>query len=394
MAESAPGPTGGDALPALEAEVVIAVHTMDRPIRRAVESVLAAGQGRAGALVVCHNTDPAPVRTALDGLIGRGVRVLDLVDGIASPAGPFNYGLRAATTDFVGIMGSDDTLESGALAAWLDVAATAEADVVIAPLRTRSGQQILTPRARVWRGVLVDPIRDRLAYRTAPLGLIRRSLLQERSLALTEGLRTGEDLEFGLRLWFSGARIAYLSDAPAYLVGEDAAVRVTSAVLPLKEQFRDLRLLTEGTWFAGLGAAQREAIAVKLLRGHVISAALRRGSGFDWEASDCQEMADVLTGIAQLAPGAARLLSGPDEQLLLSLATDASPEAVRTALRRREAAHVLERSLTRRMRDNLRVESPLRSNLNSVLATINRKLRRKPAQPVRQTDAPGRKDDK
>ncbi|MGF9661406.1 glycosyltransferase [Arthrobacter crystallopoietes] len=366
-----------------EAQIVIAVHTADRPIRRAVESVVAAGQGRAGALVVCHNMGPEPVRKALADLDRAAVRVLELNDGIASPAGPFNFGLRSATAEFVGIMGSDDALEPGAVAAWLDLAASTGADVAIAPLRTRSGRPILTPRARVLRGALADPLKDRLAYRTAPLGLFRRRLLEAHQLSLTEGLQTGEDLEFGLKLWYSGAPIAYRPGAPAYLVGEDAEVRVTSAVLPLKEQFRDVRHLVEGEWFAGLRPPERDAIAVKLLRGHVLSAALRRGSGFGWDGADCQELSALTSEIAAFAPGVSRALSRPDEELLEALRGTSSPTDVRRALKRREAAGPLRRSVTTRPADNLRTEAPLRSNASSLLALAHGRFRRLLAGTVR-----------
>ncbi|MFD1210959.1 hypothetical protein ACFQ36_02745, partial [Arthrobacter sp. GCM10027362] len=42
--------------------------------------------------------------------------------------------------------------------------------------------------------------------------------------------------------------------------------------------------------------------------------------------------------------------------------------AVAEALRRRQAAGVVARSFTRRWQDNLRRESPLRTNLNTLLA--------------------------
>lgn len=375
-----------------EAQIVIAVHTPDRPIRRAVESVAAAGQGRAAAVVVCHNMDPAPVRKALAGLDGAAAEVLQLNDDIASPAGPFNFGLRSATAEFVGIMGSDDALEPGAVAAWLDLAASTGADAVIAPLRTRSGRPILTPRARILRGALVDPLRDRLAYRTAPLGLFRRRLLEAHQLSLTEGLQTGEDLEFGLKLWFSGAPVAYRPGLPAYLVGEDAEVRVTSAVLALKEQFRDVRHLVEGEWFARLRPTARDAIAVKLLRGHVLSAALRRGSAFAWDPADCQELSALTGEIAAFAPGAARALSGPDADLLAALRATGSPADVRRALQRREAAGPLRRSLTRHLADNLRTEAPLRSNASSLLASVMGKARRSPRAVPAANSPQGRKD--
>jgi post-segregation antitoxin (ccd killing protein) len=366
-----------------EAEIVIAVHTADRPVRRAVDSVLAAAPGRVGATVVCHNMDPNLVCGQLAGL-PETVRVLELADGILSPAGPFNHGLDQARARFVGIMGSDDTLEPGSVSAWLDAAHATGAVAVVAPLRYRGGARILTPRARVFRGPLVDPLRDRLAYRTAPLGLIRREAVGRLGLRLTEGLRTGEDLEFGLRLWFSGERIAYPAHAPAYLVGQDADERVTAAVLPLRAQFQDVEALVSGDLFQSLPAARREAIAVKLLRGHVISAALRRGAGFAWGAEDREAMSAVVRSLTAAAPGAPRLLGAPDERLLLALRDAASAADLASEIRRREAAGALRRTFTRRWPDNARREAPLRTNLNSLAFTAACRLRdaRLPASPA------------
>ncbi|HXF01694.1 MAG TPA: glycosyltransferase [Arthrobacter sp.] len=358
-----------------EAEIVIAVHTADRPVRRAVESVLASAPGRVGATVVCHNMVPGPVREQLAGL-PETVRLLELADGIPSPAGPFNYGLDQARAGFVGIMGSDDTLEPGAVSAWLDAAYATGAAAVIAPVRYRGGARILTPRARVFRGPLVDPLRDRLAYRTAPLGLIRREAVSRLGLRLSQGLRTGEDLEFGLRLWFSGEKIAYPAHAPAYLVGQDADERVTAAVLPLSSQFQDVTSLVSGSWFQTLPAAQREAIAVKLLRGHVISAALRRGEQFAWGAEDRQAVSAVVRSLTAAAPGAPRLLSAPDERLLLVLRDAVSGGKISAEVRRRAAAGALQRTFTRRWLANLRREAPLRTNLNSLVVTAANRLHR------------------
>ncbi|MCG2622709.1 glycosyltransferase family 2 protein [Arthrobacter sp. I2-34] len=375
-------------------EVVIAVHSPERPVRRAVASVLAAGTpGTVRATVVCHNMDSQPVRAALAGLPGDlpedTVRVLELRDGIPSPAGPFNHGLQHAQAPWVAIMGSDDELEPGALDAWRSAAVARGAAAAIAPVRVRGGGRILTPRARVLRGLQVDPVLDRLAYRTAPLGLIRREAVERLGLRLAPGLRTGEDLEFGLRLWFSGEPIVYPATAPCYLVGQDGGERVTGAVLPLAEQFKDVSRLLAGRWLDGLPARSRQAVAVKLLRGHVVGAALRRGPDFDWTGAEREELSRIITDIVRLAPGAPRLLSAPDEALLLSLRGSGGPPsaaAVAAALRRRQAAGLLRRSLTRRWPDNVRRESPLRANLNSLLAAASGPLRRLPER-LRRKDA-------
>ena len=60
-------------------------------------------------------------------------------------------------------------------------------------------------------------------------------------MQFTAGLRSGEDMEFGLRMWFGGGRIEMgRPDAAVYVVGEDAVERVTAPMLPLREEFRAL----------------------------------------------------------------------------------------------------------------------------------------------------------
>ena len=105
-------------------------------------------------------------------------------------------------------MASDDFLEAGAVAAAArrlteDHAAYWYCRCAISPGRcspTHSPARDAYP---------LDPVRDRLAYRTAPLAFFRRRLIDDLGLALTPGLPTGEDVQFSTRLWFSGARIDF-----------------------------------------------------------------------------------------------------------------------------------------------------------------------------------------
>ena len=111
-----------------EATIVIACHDSRRPLRRAVASVLRSR--RACALVVAHNLEAEVLRGVLGDLAGDPrVGVVELRDGIHSPAGPFNHGLALVGTPFGAVMGSDDVLEDGAVDAWLELARRYRAQV-------------------------------------------------------------------------------------------------------------------------------------------------------------------------------------------------------------------------------------------------------------------------
>src|SRR5690606_7827266 len=90
-------------------DVVIAVHDKRRPIARAVGSVLDSGldDDTMRVTVVCHNLDRGEIAGVLGPELAGRVRLLELMDGIHSPAGPFNHGIGAADARFISIMGSD-----------------------------------------------------------------------------------------------------------------------------------------------------------------------------------------------------------------------------------------------------------------------------------------------
>lgn len=176
-------------------DVVIAVHTPERPIERAVASVLE-NECDVRVLVVVHNTEVDPIRDRLGVLAADPrVRLLEFNDGVKSPAGPMNYGFDQASAPWVSLVGSDDALEPGALNQWLALAEKHQAGVVIAPIRFNHGAVFSYPPVRPgWlfgRERVCDPVLDRLSYRVAPLGLISREALAD--YRLETGLATGED---------------------------------------------------------------------------------------------------------------------------------------------------------------------------------------------------------
>jgi len=324
-------------------DLVIAVHDARRPIARAVRSALLAGLGPDAlrVTVVCHNIEREAIAGALGTELADAVRLLELRDGIRSPAGPFNFGLDHATARFVSIMGSDDMLEPDALAAWAAFAERNELAAVIPVERHAGGRLIRTPPVRPRRSAPLDPVRDRLAYRTAPLGLIDLTLLQRLGARMAEGVATGEDQDFSARIWFSGARLGYARGLPAYLVGADAAERTTFAHRGVADEFQASLALVREPWFAELPLAARRALAVKLTRVHVFSFLDRRLAAGDWAAADGAELSGVIGAFEAAAPGFAGGLSRADAHVLAALGeTSASLEGLRAlaAARRRFGA--------------------------------------------------------
>ena len=113
-------------------------------------------------------------------------------------------------------------------------------DAAIAQIRLQGQTLMPNPLVRLGRRRRLDAARDRLFYRTAPLGLFRTARMRELGLRMLEGVRVGEDFEFGIRLWAQGGRIDLLRGAGAYVIGEDAAERTTLGVMTVSERLEPI----------------------------------------------------------------------------------------------------------------------------------------------------------
>ncbi|MBM7504161.1 glycosyltransferase family 2 protein [Agromyces aurantiacus] len=294
-------------------DVVVGVHTPERPVERAVGSALRSA-APVRVTVVAHNTDPSGVRARLGGLADDPrVRLLALADGVRSPANSFNAGLEAATAEFVSIIGSDDEFAAGALEGWLALADDSRADVVIAPVLRDDGGMGTAPRPRPGRMRSLDGDRDRLFERAAPLGLIRRRRFAD--LRFTPGLPRGEDQAYTLELWFSGARVAFDPTLPAYLEHGDQRDRVTMSPGSAGDDFLFLNAMEQSPVFRRMAPASRRAVAAKLLRVHVIGAiASRAPKGID--ATDRAALGEAIERIRGWAGGVEGILARRDRAAL------------------------------------------------------------------------------
>ncbi|MDO5740077.1 MAG: glycosyltransferase [Ornithinimicrobium sp.] len=373
-AMSRPGRAGSHFEPLVD--LVIATHSATRATEQAVRSVLdGSGDLAVRVTVVCHNVPPADITVSLsqETLRDPRVRILDHHDGLASPAGPFTLGIESATAPWVSIMGSDDRLSPGALEHWLDTAERTGAEVVLAQVEL-DGVAVATPPTRVSarrqlgrRRSDLDLVRDRLSYRSAPLGLLSRAAIHRTGARLLAGAEVGEDVQFALKLW-SGARVA-LADRSPYLIGTDAGDRMTYVPRPIRKQLVAVTHLLDDEWLATLTQRERSAIAIKLLRVHVFGAILTRPDPAWWTAEERGALAETTQRLLDAAPGSAGPLSLADHDLLRAVLDPSLPAGalLDRARARRHFGHP--RTLVphdwRRMLDQ---EAPLRFMASSLVA--------------------------
>ncbi|GEO95273.1 glycosyltransferase [Kocuria turfanensis] len=359
--------------PAPLVDVIIPVHTAARPVDRAVAAVLAGGlpvgdHGGVRLTVVCHNVGAALIRDRLAAEHRPLVDLVECFDGTRNPAAPRNLGLERSSARYVSFVDSDDTIAPGALAAWTEIAERHGSAAVLPRLVHGGGGVLRTPVPRPLRRADLDPVRDRLAYRTTSLGLLRREVLAERGLRFQGQYATGEDLGLTARAWFGGGRLDLAPRWAHYVVHDDADGRITRGPRPLAEDLEAFTDLLAGTWYAGLGAEQRTAIAVKVLRVQLLGAVHARASAGAWTGEDARTCRAVLRLVGAVGGPALEMLSRADRDLLDLAARGGATagEVLRASTRRRRFGRPAT-LLTRDPRRVLHREAPLRFMAASLL---------------------------
>lgn len=265
--------------------------------------------------VVCHNTSADLISSLIAAHAGDPrLRILELQDGIRSPTGPFNLGLDEATARFTSVMGSDDELEPGAVDSWLARADRDDAAAVIPRLRLVGGRDVPTPPVRPGRVSALDAVRDRLSYRSAPLGLV--STEHFGAERFVPGVGSGEDVAYVTAVWFSGHRISFDRSGPAYLVHDDAGDRVTMGLKSVAADVAFLRLLVDDPRFTGLDHDQTLALVLKLLRIHIFGIVNNRMDTARWSDEDRRDLRDMTARLIAIAPLAPYILSRSDNLVL------------------------------------------------------------------------------
>lgn len=309
-----------------QVDVVIPVHTPERPIARAVSSVLDGAVCGIRVTVVCHNVDTAAIAGALGHLADSPqVRLIGFRDETASPAGPINAGLDAASAPFTALLDSDDSYDRGAVDAWMAVQRRDDADAVVPMLRYSEGPSTRTPPTRPGRTRRLDGARDRLAYRSRQHGLVSTARFGD--VRMTPGLTTGEDVAQSVAIWYSGARISFARNEPGYRIHVDGGQRTSAVRKPAADSLAFLDAVLDPAFVDTLDRHQRESFAVKLLRTHimdVLAAAIEHG-----QQTDIAAIATAVARIEAIAPLALGTVSARDARILRAVrATTADLTAI------------------------------------------------------------------
>lgn len=350
-------------------DVIIAVHSANRPIARAVASILHHTKAPVRVIVVAHNIESAIIREQLGSFASHPqLRLLSYKDDFPSPAGPMNHGLSHSTAPFICLLGSDDEFCPGAIDSWLNIQSETNAEVVISRIIFDDGRIDPYPPTR-WghRSRRLDGVKDRLPYRSAPLGLVSRNHFSH--LRLTEELLSGEDLAYSLTLWFTANHIAYDLSNFGYLIRDDAEDRVTHTARSVDLDFAFVDAIEELPWFQAANMAVRTAITVKLIRIHFFDAMKARlFSELDLDTLR-EPLRSISERILELSPVAKKLLSRADIAVLeLLRSSNSTFQEVSAALNARRRYFSLAALVTQ---DPLRIfhrQAPLRTLAAGYLA--------------------------
>ncbi|MGW9156573.1 MULTISPECIES: glycosyltransferase [unclassified Microbacterium] len=349
-------------------DVVIPVHEVSRPIERAVASVLR-NDVPLRVTVVAHDLDSDSVRTRLGALADDPrVRLTEHRDGLRRPAGPFNHGLDLATAAFVSVMGSDDELEPHAIDSWHRRAVRDGAEAVIPVLAHAGGRPVPTPPTRPLRVRRLALTKDRLSYRSAPLGLVSRSRFSD--LRFDTTVATGEDIGYVTTVWSRATGVSFDRRGPAYLVHSDAETRTSTTTRPVTADLGFIDPLLASDDFRALSAAARASVVVKILRINVIGAVHNRRAAA-WPGADRASLARVVGALRAAAPAAEHPLSLVDRRILDLAADEGSATASLLAQTSRRTNRLAPASLVARtLTGTLHREGPLRMAAASVLALV------------------------
>ena len=352
-------------------DVIIPIHDSKRPLERTLRSLLATGMSVGSEVlisVVCHNIPAAEISSKLPSELSELVNFLEFHDGLPSPAGPRAHAIEQTNGRYISFLDSDDTFDPQALKSWVTQADEHSLDAVIPPERHDTGKAIRTPPVRPFRTGNLDPVRDRLSYRTAPLGLIRRAAIDQLGLEFGGEVRNGSDQVFALKLWFGSASVRFARGQPGYVVGGDADTRVTTQMQPLAAELKATRDLLRTAWFADLSTASRRAIAVKFVRLQLFGGVERRLAANTWSVGSRIDAAEFLSTIEKVASGYQRSLSVADVRMCRAIAsqTPTANEMSLLAKKRRAFGHP-STVLTHDLRYLLLPDAPLRYMIATAL---------------------------
>ena len=325
-------------------DIVIPVHSLTRPLARAVDSAVAAalplGRERFVITVVAHHLSPEQVGGMLSEAQREQVEIIGCPDEGITAGVPRTTALERTTATYISFMDSDDTLDPGAVSRWVGVAERHGSDLVIPGLFHTNGMTDITPLTRPGRGRNLDAVADRLVYRGSVFGLARVATVRRLGARFDRTTPTAEDLAYSMKLYVLANRIDYAAGFPTYVMRDDANDRVSRKALAVKSQMAAAVALSRQEWFAATDPALRAAYALKFIRINLfeaVEAHLRRGS---WDRGEATAAAESLAVLVDHVPGAREQFSRADAEvveLLETMTTDLERLRRALAARRRYA---------------------------------------------------------
>jgi CDP-glycerol glycerophosphotransferase len=130
-----------------------------------------------------------------------------------NPAGPRNYGIETATSEYVFFLDADDVLLAGGLSSAVSYAITNDSDVVLVKLKSLDGRGV--PRGMFSGNQPKVTLSDsRIYWALNPMKLVKRELLVSNQIRFATDLEVGEDQPFSAMCYLRADNIAVLSEPP------------------------------------------------------------------------------------------------------------------------------------------------------------------------------------
>ncbi len=349
--------------------VVIPVHTVERPIRQAVASVIGQSAPGTEVIVVCHNVSAGAIQGKLVGLDSTRYSLLELHDGIPSPAGPLNLGVESAQTDYVTVLGSDDIYEAHVFDSWRKELAKYPSEILVGQFKVDGVGRVLAPAPRVGRFRDLDAAKDLLYTRTPQLAVLFRSDLIQHSdfPGFTPGARNGEDIALSAFLWSVPSSISYSRCSDGFVVGRTANNRVTAVPLSVAELLSPVLFTLEQPWLSDAAPSHRTALALKLTTNHVLGILRGRMHSGPFLPDDLAHCREALLRIENLSPGYSGRLTRRDYSLVSAVLND-DAEGLERSL---QDTHPLRKYLPLKLRYLLSSNGALRRAIRLILVPLS-----------------------
>lgn len=355
---------------------MIPVHSLTRPLARAVDSALAAaaplGRERFVIIVVAHHLSVEQVGGMLSDAQRAQVEIIDCPDEGSTAGVPRTTALERTTATYISFIDSDDTLDPGSVARWVEMAERYGSDLIIPALFHHAVDRTdVTPLTRPGRSKKLDPVADRLVYRGSVFGLNRVSAVRRIDARFDCVTATAEDLAFAVKLYAFAGRIDYAAGFPAYVVHDDPMDRVSRKPVSVRRQMEPAVNLCRKDWFTATDPAFRMAYALKFTRVNLFAVVENHLAAGTWSQEEARAATESLEVLFGSVPQGREQFSRADERVIKLLeAPSADPEQLRRALVARRRYATPAALLTPRLERLLAPNAPLRIYTAGVFQTL------------------------